>query len=335
MLFRRRTAVSLSALATAANQLGPGQSIKFADLPEALLEFGAENADFIKYGSSGVWDPVRKQARFIGRRQSNGFAYHGLVYTESSDEWANDFPLWSTDTVPSGHGYDHNAINPANGHHFFRVYNSNEVYEEDGAGNWAQLPALLAGWQIAGGLTYVLGVGLLYNDRNTLQLLTDGAGAWVEIEDLGIDVQAYHTVSQYNPIAELMVFGAGNADKALKSMDLDQVLADIPTPAIELGSSEDQGVFTHDPNSDEFFGWQKATSSWQAWGPGDLSWRNLTQSSGNGSSPQNGPPNLDTSATGRPCIAIPIPAHDGMDHGVTMWIQSLGGAGHTWLYRHS
>jgi hypothetical protein len=331
LILRKSAPVPLSALAEAANQLGPGQSIKFADLPESLMEFGTENADFIRYGSSGVWDPIRKQARYIGRRNSTGFPYHGLVYYEATHTFANDWPLWSSDAVSAGHGYDHNAINPANGHQYFREYDSQNVYEEDGAGNWTTLAALGTA-EVAGALAHIP-IGLVYSDRKRIRVLE--GEAWRQIASFGDIAGAYHAVSQYNPIAQLLLFGAGNADKALRSMDLNETIADIPTPAIELGSSEDHGVFTHDPNSDEYFGWQKASTSWQAWGPGDANWRNLTQADGDGSVPDDGTPNLSTASTGRNCIAIPIPAHDGMEHGVNMFIQSLGGAGHAWLYRHS
>lgn len=328
-----RAAPTATALATAANSLQAGQSIKFADLPSSLLQFSGENADFIKYGSSAVWDPIRKQVRFVGRRQSIDFPYHGLVYTESTDTWANNWPLWSSATVTSGHGYDHNAVNPANGHHFFRLYNSDEVYEEDGAGNWTLLPALAPHWSVAGGLSYVPSLGLIYNDRKTIQLLENGA--WNELEYSGDLANAYHAVSQYNPNCQLLIYGAGNLDKAFKSLNLSRAIADIPTPSIELGSADGQGVLAHDPNGNDFIGWQKLTKSWQKWKPGDLAWSNLTQSVGTGASPQSGTPNLDDSASGQPCIAASIPAHDQMTKGVVMYIQSQGGAGQSWLYRHS
>jgi hypothetical protein len=323
ILILRRTAVEqpITALATAAASLGAGQSLKFATIAEAIIE--PDGADFLKYGSSGVWDPVRKQARWIGRRESNDFRYRGLAYDEADDEFSN-FALWTTDTYTNGHGYDHNAINPANGHHYFRVYGSGEVYEEDGAGNWSTLAAL-PGASIAGGLSYTP-LGLIYNDRNTLKVLE--GGSWREIADFNEDANVYHAVSQYNPISELLVFGAGNLDKAMRSMGLDETIASIPTPTIELGSGEDQGVFTADPGGPGFIGWQKATDSWEYWEPDDIAWSALTQSSGDGSSPQNGTPNLDTSAGGRPTIAIPISTHN-----VVMYIQSNGSGADVWLYK--
>ena len=73
----------------------------------------------------------------------------------------------------------------------------------------------------------------------------------------------------------------------------------------------------------------KGTTDWRRYDIAADTWVAITQSSGDGASPQAGAPNLTTYLS---VIGVPIP-----EYGVIMFIQSAGQSdpGSAWLYRHS
>lgn len=324
-------AAQATALGVAAASLAPGQSVRFGSISEAILE--PDGADFIKYGSSGVWDPWRREVRWIGRRESINFRYRGLRFGELANSWSNDWALWSSDTVPNGHGYDHNTIDPATGDHYFKIYNSGDIWKWTAATEqWSAMPSV-GSVEIAGSLEWVVTpgfTGLTYNDRRRFKALV--GGTWIERENYGSVSNAYHTASAFNPIAQAIIFGGGNVDNHMRMMNSAGEFSAIPnideTDTINPGSSEEHGVLTASASTADFIVWKKNSQSWRCWRPGDSAWTALTQSTGDGSTPQTGMPNLDDSASGRPCIGIPISTY-----GVTMYVQSPGSGGEVWLSR--
>lgn len=329
----RRHSIGNSALATACASLDPGECVKFADLASSVLAFSGETSDLTKYASSGCYDPLRRQVRFIGRRESADFPYHGISYDEATETWANDdWDLWSTDTVSSGHGYDHNAVDPATGDHYFKLYNSGDVWKWDGS--WTQL-ASVGSVAIAGSLEWIPRIGLLYSDRRWIKLLGIGQSDWSTIEDNGAGVSnPYHAVSQYNPNSGVIILGAGNTDTAMRKIVVTGKTlgspASIATPPFNIGSGEDHSVFVHDPEGDNFIAWNKKTNDWAEYAVAGDEWNTLTQSAGNGATPQTGLPNISDAAGGHPTFAVPISRYRRI-----MIVQSTGSGGTAWLYRHT
>ena len=331
VIARRSTAAPdpTTALGISAATLSPGQCRLFGTISQAVIQCGGENAPMTKYGSSGVWDPIRGEVGFIGKRDSSGFPYHWLMYTASTNAWASltraVFPGGSSNQ--NGHGYDHNACDPATGTRYHRPYDDSTVWYWDGS--WASLTALPAPTPtIAGFLTWFPGIGLIYGDRRTIRRhpgASNPGASWVTIEDLGGSILSpYHGVGEYNPNTNTMVWGAGNTDNTLRMMNASQVISSVPTPPFNCGSSELQGLLCAFGNGWAI--WEKATSNWAYWEPGDLSWTPLTQSTGSGTSPQNGMPNLATDSAGRHSICIPIEDHD-----IAMFVQARGTNADVWI----
>lgn len=57
-----------------------------------------------------MWDPVKREVRFVG--QGHNEAEKMIVYSESDNSWKG---ISGPNSGGIGHGYDHNAINPATG----------------------------------------------------------------------------------------------------------------------------------------------------------------------------------------------------------------------------
>lgn len=319
----RRTTTSVStALSAAAATIGAGQCRKLSTtLLGSTLIFGSEGANFIQWGVSAYYDPVRDEVGFIGKRDGTE-AYHWLVYDEAGNSWSNSRALWSSGTT-LGHGYDQNTIDPATGDVYFRDWdNTIRKY----SGSWTSFSGPTT-TEVAGGLAWFPGVGLCYADGRGLQKYSDGSWSALQTRNDG----SYHDFAEYNSTANVLIFGGGNSSAYYKCTSGGTVTS-IASPPYTLGSaaSGPHGLVVSDPNSDRLIAWNYGTD-WRQYDIGDDAWTTLTQSSGDGSSPQTGLPNLSAGASNS-VVVCPVP-----DYGVILFIQYLG-SGSTpagvWVYKH-
>ena len=171
------------------------------------------------------------------------------------------------------------------------------------------------------------GLGLVYVDK--YKLIYYNGSSW---QSLGSPPSvSYHNVSEYNPSSNTLIYGGGNGVNAMWKLDANRNISRIKDPPFLQGASETQTVLTSDPSSDQFITWQKRSTSWAAYDVSSDSWSTLSRSTGDGSAPSRGVPNLSSSDTGGAVIGIPINTY-----GVIMYVQFTGGgeAG-VWLYKHS
>lgn len=320
---------SASTLSDAAAALSPGESIRVATvLPASLLNL--DGFEFLQWGSSAVWDPLRREFRYIGKRYSP-YPYRFLVYDEKTNSWTSNRSLHSDLTGSlSGHGYDHNTVDPRTGTHYF--YFNSSVYAWSGTWSVIRLPS---GYRsVAAGLTWVdqfaqTGVahsGLLFVDDASL-LRYDGTN-WISLGST--PVQSYHTVAEYSPGGNAVLIGAGNGGNAMwKVNSQTRGVASVATPPFNLGAAESQGLLVAAPGADQFVGWDKSSGGWTQYDVSANAWSPIARSSGAGSSAQAGAPNLSSSYTS--VIAAPISTY-----GVIMFVQVLGSNdAAVWLYKHS
>lgn len=310
-------------LAQAAASLAPGQSVRLATtLPGSTLIFSGETSPFIVWGSSGYYDPTRKEVGFIGKR-SGPNQYHWLVYDEEANTWSNSRPLWDSNDY-YGHGYDHNTIDPATGTVYFRPFNEKVVHVWDGS--WSALSAWSQNTKAAGGLSWFPGVGLIYSDGAFV--IRYSGGSWSTVSALGGD--SYHDFSEYNSTANVLIFGSGNGS-ALRRMTSALSVSTVASPPFNIGAAHEQGVCISDPSSAKLVAYQKGTTNWAEYDITEDDWSSLSQCSGDGSTPASGTPNL-TGNLNQPVIGIPIP-----EYGMMMFIQHKGSStpAEVWLYRHS
>ena len=315
--------VQASTLSDAAASLQPGESVRLnTSLSDSLLT--TSGATFIMWASSGVWDPTRREVRFVGKRYSL-FPHQFLVYSESSNSWTSNRSLPGALTCNcNGHGYDHNAIDPTTGTNYYRAYNSHSIYAWNGSWNEIQIPS--GSVDIASSISWVNGLGLVYVDK--YKFVYYNGSSW---QSLGTPPTTnYHNVSEYNPTSNTLIYGGGNGVSAMWKLDANRRIARIKDPPFNQGASETQTVLVSDPSSDQFITWQKRSTSWAAYDVGSDTWSTLSRSTGDGSSPSRGVPNLSSSDTGGATIGIPISTY-----GVIMFVQYTGGGGTAWLYKHS
>lgn len=310
-----------TALAQAAATLSANQSLLFGTVPSGII--ASDGAPNTAYGSSGVYDPIGKQVKYLGKRNSI-FQYRLLVYDEAINAWSLDSNLPpGTGSAQNGHGYDHNALDPSTGDHYFRPYNDTNVYKWT-SGTWSSLP-VLANEDDAASLAWFPGVGLIYADCRLIRKFA--GGSWTDIAT-GLAASQNHTIAEYNATANVLIFGAGNCNETtLRKMTSGEVITTIASAPFEVGSSELQGLLASVPNEDTYLGWKKTSTSWSLYDVSADNWSPVTQSTGNGATPQTGTPNIDGFFH---CIGIPIDDYD-----VIMYVCGSGtGAGEVWIYKH-
>lgn len=312
-----------TALSDAAATLSSNQSLLFGTIPSGVIS--SDGAPNTKYGSSAVYDPIRKQIKYLGKRDSVCCQYRLMVYDEADDSWALDSNLPpGASANQNGHGYDHNALDPATGDHYWKPFNSTDVYKWS-AGTWSSLPQMATEFDAAA-LSWFPGLGLIYADCTLIRVYESGPNAWRNIAT-GLAASQNHTVAEYNPTANVLIFGGGNCDDtAFRKMTSAEVITSIATAPFELGSSENHGVLVSVPNEDTYLGWKKDSANWSLYDISANNWTTVTQSTGSGASPQTGPPNISDFFH---CVGTPIYEYD-----VIAYVCSDSGAGEFWIYKH-
>lgn len=324
-------------LAQQAALLSPGQCIKFAtDITKAQTE--PENEDVLQWAISAAYDSVNKQVHYIGKIAGPAL-FHWLKYDEATNHWTLDSPApsWTTSS-DSGHGFDHNTCDNA-GNFYHVPYNSAAPRKWNGS-SWSTLTAWTQNTTATGGLTWTPWGGgqgtLFYNDGIQGLLSYNFSGSWTTV--FAQSNGSYHDFSEYNSTADVLIFGGGNGNNYYKYTGSGSP-TQIADPSAATGltgfrisaNAGDQGIVCSDPSAAKLIAYYIETGLWAEYNITTDTWTKLTQSTGNGATPQTGLPNFTTDS-GNAIICVSLPPY-----GCTMWI-ARPGAGenlNVWLYRHT
>lgn len=319
--------VKATVLFDAADSLQSGQSIKIAtnNLASVVMPYSTGTSIF-SWGNTGVWDPLNNKAIYIGKQASNKYRYYRVEYNELTNTWNRDGSLHPDLTQNQfGHGYDGTAINPANGDIFFRKYGIDEQVYTYSNDFWSELPKAPGCSQVAETIEYWEGRGVVFSDVCGVRLF-DGASWATIIDNSSVSSIGYHSIGEYQPQANVYVFGGGNdGPTRLYRVSSDNSCHLLGTSPIGLGNAAayGQGILVHDPSSTHYIAWDRQ-STWYQFDPVLDSWTQLNICGGSGITPCDGTPNYQGIQT----IAVAIP-----EYGVMMF------AGHhsddVWLYKHT
>ena len=223
-----------------------------------LLDACTSGHTVLEWSNRGYWDALRNEFHFVG--QGHQSCEKHLVYTESSDSW-------TTATAPSfggiGHGYEHNAMDPATGDMFYRGYNSKRIRKYSASsGVWSDIPAVPTGQiQCCGAIEYFPDMqGLIFVDSWAgVWLYEEQTNSWSQLAggllhggggDVAKSLGPYHNFATYHPTQKSVVFGGGNGSNAIFAVnargEIDR-LADSPAP-LGIGS----GILLPNPASCNF-----------------------------------------------------------------------------------
>lgn len=314
------------ALSTAAAQLDSGQSIKIATTDLYDLNH-QDNNQISMWGNTGVWDAGRGRMIWIGKRNSS-YPYHRLEYDEATNDWSEESLHSDLSATNSGHGYDCNAIDPTTGDIYFRKFSTLRTYHWTKATDtWDYLTDAPSSTSnaIAEAIEWWPDRGLVWSDVHGVKLW-DGSSWSTLVADASVSGIGYHSFGEYQPNADVYVFGGGNAGPyKLYRIDADNNLTLLGAAPIRLGNNQDagDGILVHDPSSDYYIAWNHSKAWYEFDAINDI-WNPLTVCSGDGSTPCNGTPNFTSTSS----IAVPISTY-----GVIAFVD--GSSDNVWLYKHT
>lgn len=309
-----------------AASLSPGQSRKLqTTLPGSLLSPPGEDSNIIRTAAKAAWNSTRGELRFIGKRQQD-FPYHLLAYDEASNTWSLDADPLPPGLGQTGHGYDHNCTDRVTGDHIYRPINDLTLRRWNGS-SWSTLPNNTVGGSGTSIATTVCGMpeGVFYYDRNRVSYF-DGSN-WQSFGSPPSGV-TFHLSSDYNALSDTTIYGGGNGgDRRLFKLPPNRVITQIADAPVTLTQLSGRARLCSAANARGFMLQEGVNNTWWFYNVDTNQWQSVSASSGDGSSPQNGAPNI----TREYVICAAIENYD-----VTMWIAfvSAGSPGEVWLYKH-
>jgi hypothetical protein len=306
-----------------ASQMSAGQwlQLSLTGLSTNLFVNGANNT--LGYMDKGCHDPVRKQVRFIGHAHMGDQRFH--QYDEVTNTFSNlADPPWDGGglSYPGylGHGYQHNAMDPATGDLYYRKYNSPEVYRLVRAtGEWIRL-ANAPNTEITGGLEWLPNIGtqgglILFLGRSCHRW-DKASNTWSTPASGTLTGMTYHTAAVRSVPNNVVLFGGGNGGRAM--WKIGATGGAISCPASPIGYGIASSVTTACPVSGDLLV-VESSSVVARFSVGSNSWSQFSFSGG---------PSFGDISAGSHTIAIPMAAY-----GVIMFI--FGNTPSAWLYKHA
>lgn len=272
------TAASGSVLGDAAAALGEKSWVRMpANSSLSAINFPA---NFTAYADGAVWDPVRKQVRWVG---SGGTCctdgrFYMLTYDEATDRWTNP----TTPFQASGHGYDGNTINPATGMNYAIIWSSNVIKTWNGS--WGALPPHPLGSSCCMSLTWFPDInsgngGLVLNGGNGKAAWYNGSG-WTSVP--GATASPWGSIevfSEYNPVQKVIWMGGGSygatgTERVSYIMDTQFNMTKMQNAPFTLKANA--SLQSCDPVSGLFLVYSFSTRAWWGFDAVANSWSQIT-----------------------------------------------------------
>jgi hypothetical protein len=225
--------------------------------------------------NKGTWDPTTRQVLFIGQAH---YALQKFVgYTESSNAWVvKPQPYWDCSaSAPSGgcigHGNDHNAIDVAHRHFYYRMYGSDKIFRYNiDTGVWEQIPSPASVFgvspnslNVAAGIEYFPEMdGLIYADADWgIAIYRRASNTWQRIANTNTSAlndpslptvnmgSGYLAFAVYNPVRRVVWIG-GSGQTRSYTLDSSGAFTQEATAPAPFGIA--QSLNTVDPVSGDF-----------------------------------------------------------------------------------
>jgi hypothetical protein len=239
-----------SALSDLAASMQPGEWAELQTNNIEVLEAVGASGIVFGYNEDLTWYPDSGRVFWVGGDHNDQPQF--ITYSEATNTWQRlTRPSW----LGSGtmHGYDHQAIDVANGYFYHHpTCCSPRIQKYDIAQNkWlAPLPPLsyYSGFV---GVEYFPELKGIVVVKPTVYFFADTATRWSGLAT-NLSMGGYHHFAEYNPVHKVMVFGGGNDPGARKIYKLDATGTVTPLKDAPVGLGIQQSIFTVDPVSGDY-----------------------------------------------------------------------------------
>src|SRR5690606_25542080 len=110
--------------------------------------------------------------------------------------------------------------------------NSATIHKWDG--EWSTIPRMPRYGTRAGSITWFPGLGLVYTDQTVVQYF-DGS-KWRRVDSERVE-RGLHAAAEYNPVANVLIFGGGNDATTMRKLDASRRVTEIASPPFNIGAS--------------------------------------------------------------------------------------------------
>lgn len=289
------------------------------ELLVSCKESGGDCADnILNYADKALWNANTREIHFIGKGHMR--AARHIVYSEATNRWSVEpLPSWAGGAYGIGHGYEHSAIDPANGNIYLRQFNSTAVYRWSRSTKaWTQLPAG-PNTAVVAAIEYFPEMGgLVYVGGGEVHFYSESQGRWSLLAS-GLAMGPYSHVVSYNPVHKVIIAGGGDGSNQLYRVNASGTVTPIASAPVVVGIQS--SVFTVDPASAKYLLFGSGGGVFEYDVPGNR-WTTLPSSNVQMFAP-SGNRILYRSA-------VPISTH-----GVVAFLTTDVGPSNVFLYRHA
>jgi len=330
-----------STLSDAAAQLQPGNWVRLSAATSQQTAMQQSGAWLTSQSNDVGYDPSRRIAHYVGKRQ-NSFSHRHIYYREATHDWVVGTTVSG---VTSGHGYDHQAVDPVTGYVYFRPYGANPsraIYRASPSNlsSWSRIPdwpldgyvqvALAMTWWSGSFSGVTQGALVVYNSGASggeILIYDPASNGWeTSISGFG-GSSTYHSVMVYSPIHNVAVLGGGNGNsRQVWRLNPDRSVTQLKNAPRGYGvevSGGGAGYIVNDPVTGNFLLVSKDGTMWELDPTGSGTW---TQLAGNAAPPS------EVYSAGRGNITWAVP---------TLGVVVFAGVGTSgtnpqmWLYKHA
>lgn len=283
-----------SSLAQTAAAMQPGEwrELVTTNLEPTLFNpTCAATGSIFPYSEDAVWDPVSRRVLFIGSDHvhCDTMAQRFIAYSESTNAWSTQpNPPWFSNGVR--HGYDHSAMDGANGilYHFpYAGYGGRPLHRYDTRTSaWlsdtASGPSMdcCAGVEhfaeFTGGITTAAPGGVVLAGNGNVYVYRAETNSWTgALSAARLNFGDYHTVAEYNPVHKVTIFGGGEIYNPYQAFNTLYKLAPdgsiTPLAGAPFNLRVNQSIVTVDPvggdylvfgPNGEFYALNPVTNTW-------------------------------------------------------------------------
>jgi hypothetical protein len=232
------------------------------------------------YSNSAAWDPTSGQILYQGCDHLD--PWHFIIYRASTNEWRRETSSYPNHSggysEGTGHGYDRNTIDVANGNFWFMSHSVHYKYDIS-AGSWTRItpnnsnPAPTGPGAAAEFFPELNGIVYLQNRiGGETSLYNPSTNTWQSFAPPQ-STGPYHVITEYNPVEKVMVMGGGNGSKELYAVDASLNIDTLALAPVNVGIHA--GMLVTDPvsgnlllmNDDSLYGYDFRHDYWFSLGP--------------------------------------------------------------------
>jgi hypothetical protein len=239
----------------ASMRAGTWAELSTKNIGPTLANLRGSEGTIVIYTDDMVWNPTTQEVFMVGADHLAPEGPQFVSYSARNNTWQRLIrPAWLNITF--FHGYDHSAIDQANGRFYHRPYMLNMIHRYDtNSKAWTELPNVNTYQNCCDALEYfpeLDGLIWVHGELGEIWLFKESTGQWSRLGTWAAQGGGTWNFAEYNPVHKVLVFGSGGPRTLFKLSSTGQITQLNKPPVSFYDGSGYNGVFTVDPVSGEY-----------------------------------------------------------------------------------